>query len=410
MYNKWFKIAWRSVVRNRRRSITAVLTIAIASAAMICAQGYVVFSFWSLQNSIIQGGTGNIHIMDTRYIEGFEENALEYGMAADEAQRLIHILESQPEIKLVTPRITFTGLLSVGEGTTIFSGQGVVTERENALRGNSIYGAYVEGTWIQGGDPYQIELAIDLARRLEVRIGDRVTVLGTTAYGGMNAIDATVVGIYSTGVPEQDRLFMRVPIKFAQELIDVAKVTRLVVELQDHNKTDVHRPLIESLIGDENGTQTWYQLVPFFKKAQQIYITIFSIMGGILVIVVLLCVYNVLSTTVLERVAEIGTLRAFGISHVRIIANFMNEGFIIGSIGAVLGVGMAMAIVYAVNMSHIMLPPPPGRSLPYQLLLLPDIWAVGFVMAIMCSLAALASLFAVHKVVHKKVVEQLQYR
>lgn len=406
--NKWFKIAWRSVYGNKRRSVSAVVTIAIASAAMIVAQGYVEFSFWSLQNSIIQGGTGNIQVMDKRYITGFEDTALEFGIPQETADKIMANLENQPEVKLVTPRINFTGLLSVGEGTTIFAGEGVVTDKENTLRGDSAYGGYIDGTWI-GDDPYQIELTVDLARRLEVGIGDMVTVLATTEYGSMNAMDATVVGIYSTGIPEQDRLFMRVPIEFAQELLESQKVTRLVIELSDHDKTDAHRGLIESLIGDNNGTQTWYELVPFFQKAKQIYQTIFSVMGLILAIVVVLSVYNVLSTSVLERVSEIGTLRAFGISRLRIMGTFMTEGFIIGVFGAVFGLGIALLITYGINTSVLMLPPPPGRSLPYQLLLMPSGWAMGFVSILMCSLGAFASMVAVQKVVGKKVVEQLYY-
>ncbi len=409
MTNKWIKIAWRSVCRNKRRSMTAVITIAIASAAMICAEGYVASSFWSLQNSIIQGGTGNIQVMDNRYIEDFEETALQYGIPSDEADTLIQTLESQAAIKLVTPRINFTGLLSVGEGTTSFVGEGVDTKREKALRGDSTYGAYIKGTGIQGDDPYQIELAIDLARRLKVTIGDTLLVYGTTQYGGFNALDATVVGIYSTGIPEQDRLFMRVPILFAQQLMEVEKVTRLVVELNEYTQTDTHRPLIDSLIGDKNGTQTWYELVPIFKKVQQIYTTIFSVMGLILAIVVVVSVYNVLSTSVLERVSEIGTLRAFGISRSRITRNFMIEGSMIGMMGSAIGLVLALTITYGVNTSEIMLPPPPGRSLPYQLLLLPDIWAMTFIVGLMCGLGAFGSMFAVRKVVRKKVVDQLHY-
>ncbi|MDA1378833.1 hypothetical protein PCI56_01830 [Plesiomonas shigelloides subsp. oncorhynchi] len=44
-------------------------------------------------------------------------------------------------------------------------------------------------------------LGVDLARNLNVRVGDSVTLLSTTADGALNALDFRVAGIYSSGVP-----------------------------------------------------------------------------------------------------------------------------------------------------------------------------------------------------------------
>ena len=407
--NKWFKIAWRSVVRNKRRSMTAVLTIAIAAAAMIAAYGFLTFTFWGLKTSIIQGGAGNYHIMDNRYITGFEETPLEFGIPNEEADTLTQKLESQSEIRSVLPRISFAGLVSFGEITAIFQGQGVNPKKESRLRAGNASGMYLQGREARGDDIYQVELAEKVASKLNVKVGDVVTLLGTTQFGGINAIDATVAGIYTTGVPERDAIEIKAPLEFAQELMEADRITRLVVQLSDMDATDTYRPTLESLIGDKNGTQTWYELEPYFLSVQQIYYGIFTFMGIILISVVLLSVYNVLSSTVLERVAEIGTLRAFGISRSRITRTFMTEGFIIGVMGSLLGVVLFTGLYILINQADVMLPPPPGRSQPYPLLIFFEIRGILVIGGVMVLLGGLASMWAVRKVITKKVVEQLSH-
>lgn len=409
MNNKWFKIAWRSVVRNKRRSMTAVLTIAIAAAAMIAAYGFLTFTFWGLKTSIIQGGAGNYQVMTDEFINGFEETPMEFGIPNEVADTLVTELEAKSDIKLVTPRISFSGLVSYGEMTAIFQGQGIVPKKEDRMRAGNPAGSYIEGRSIRGDNIYQVGLAEQVAKKLNVHVGDMVTVLGTTQYGGINALDAEISGIYTTGIPERDAIEIRAPLDFAQELMETERITRLVVQLRDMDATDIYRSTMESMIGDDKSTRTWYEIEPYFIAVQQVYYGIFTFMGVILTAVVLLSVYNVLSTTVLERVAEIGTLRAFGISESRITRTFMTEGFIIGVIGSLLGVILSVVLLLIINNLGVMLPPPPGRSQEYPLMVFLEPWGMLVVGLLMVLIGAAASMFAVRKVVKKKVVEQLSH-
>lgn len=410
--NKWFKIAWRSVIRNKRRSLTALLTIAIASTAMTVAYGYLTYTFWGLKSAIIQGGAGHYQVVDTRHQDGFESVPLEFGISQAQADALTQKFISQNDVKLVLPRIHFSGLVSRGETSTIFSGTGVHARQENRLRAGNASGAYISGNFMKiksESDIYQIELAKDVARRLDAHVDDTVTVLSTTQYGGINAIDAVVAGIYTTGIPALDAVQIKAPIQFAQELLETDKVSRLVVQLRDLEATDTYRPTFKSLLDDTVMDMTWYELEPYFIAVQKIYRGIFSFMGVILITVVLLSVSNVLSSTVLERVSEIGTLRAFGITRGRITMMFMTEGLIIGIIGVILGLIISVVVILVLNNAQIMMPPPPGRSQEYPLMVFLEPMGMAVISFIMCGISVLASRFAVKKVVNKKVVEQLQY-
>ena len=406
---KWLKISWRNVLRNKRRSVTAMLTVAIATIAIISAYGYINFTFWGLSRSIVQGGTGNMHIADNRLFTGFEQHALEFGISNDDADKTVADLTNHHNIKQALKRLEFSGIISKGEVSTVFRGTGIESKKEFRLRAGNVSGKNVKGKRIIGDNPHQVELTIDLARKLKAEIGDTVTILSTTVDGGINAIDTQVVSIYSTGIPIRDTLELKTPISFAQELLNTDRISRIVVELRDLDGTMAMLGTVKNIISSDKGIKTWYELEPYFQAVQKIYYSIFSVMGIIILSVVLLSVSNVMATSVMERVPEIGTLRAFGITAGRVKINFVIEGIIIAMIGVIVGIILSLVVVVLVNTSGYMMPPPPGRSQGYPLMLLPTLDSILIVIGVMAVIGAVGSYLPISRIVKKKVVEQINY-
>jgi putative ABC transport system permease protein len=82
--------------------------------------------------------------------------------------------------------------------------------------------------------------------------------------------------------------------------------------------------------------------------------------------IVLFTVSNTMSMAVVERTAEIGTLRAIGLRRSAIRAMFVTEGAVLGCFGAVLGIVAALLVAWVIN--HIGLTwLPPGRVEPIPL-------------------------------------------
>ena len=89
---------------------------------------------------------------------------------------------------------------------------------------------------------------------------------------------------------------------------------------------------------------------------------IFVLIGGI----VLFTVSNTMMAAVMERTTEIGTVRAVGLRQGGIRKLFVTEGFLLGCVGAVLGVVVALvlaAIINGLNLTWL----PPGSSTPLPL-------------------------------------------
>ena len=414
----WFKIAWRNVVRNRRRSLVAIWTVAIVSTAIFVAYGYINFTFWGLTRVIVQGGTGNIQIADNRLWSDFEESTLEFGINEKQADNTVKALEKSPKVRLAIKRLLFSGIVSKGEVSTVFQGIGIESFKESRLRQGNSSGAFKTGSMFKmHKNNYQIVLALDVARKLNAKVGDSVTVLATTIDGGINAIDVSVSGIYDTGIPILNTIELKVPLPLAQELLLTKKISRIVLRLQDIESTVASLPLIDDILekipknnaDTRLGSKTWFELKPYFNSVKTIYYNIFTLMGVIILLVALLSVSNVMGTTVNERIPEVGTLRSFGIPKWQLRLNFVFEGLIIGFIGTIIGLIIGVVLAVIINQSGYMMPPPPGRSTSYPLLILVTTNSAIIIMLGACLLGMVASYIPINKALKKKVIEQLNH-
>ncbi len=411
--SQWFKIAWRNVARNRRRSMVAIWTVAIVSSSIIVAHGYINFTFWGLTRVIVQGGTGNMQLVDKRMVNDFETELLAFGLDSKTANETVAKLEAAQPVRRAMQRLLFTGIVSKDDSiSTVFRATGIESKKEKRLQQGNAAGAFVKGAMFKDTDknPYQAVLAIDLAKKLSIDVGDEVVLLANTVEGGINAIDATVSGIYDTGIPITNQLDIKVPLALAQQLLLTDKVSNIVVQLRDIEATKSILPQIKALVkGTKMTVQPWYDIKPYFKAVEIIYYSIFTVMGVIIMTVALLSVANVMGTTVNERVPEIGTLRAFGIEKWQLRLNFVFEGLIIGFIGAVLGIILGFVLAFTISQAGIMMPPPPGRSTEFPLLILPTMDMAIWVLLAMSLLGIIASYLPINKILKKKVVEQLSH-
>ena len=77
-----------------------------------------------------------------------------------------------------------------------------------------------------------------LAKSMNVKVGDGLTLLAVTSDGALNGVDVQIVGIVKTGVAELDARYLRITLNSAQRLLQSDRVTNLVVGLDATENTD----------------------------------------------------------------------------------------------------------------------------------------------------------------------------
>src|SRR5258706_14764617 len=106
-----FALAWRNLVRQKRRTILMGAVVAFGFAAVALAGGFIAQSFEGLREGTIRT-VGQLQAVDRRAVKGTEEKTLEYGLR--DASRARAIAAADPAVSAVLPRIEFVGLAASG--------------------------------------------------------------------------------------------------------------------------------------------------------------------------------------------------------------------------------------------------------------------------------------------------------
>lgn len=405
---KWFVYAWRNVARNRRRTVLSAAIVACGSMALLLSIGFVLASFHGLRESIISSELGHIQIGARGQFEGNEEKPLQYGLSPQQVKAVEDNLQQESGLRFSTRRILFEGLLSTGRRSVAFVGQGVEPEKESRL--STVFAPIVSGNGLSDDPsrPEQILIAVDLAHSLQVKPGDTITVMVTTEDGVLNAADAVVAGTYRTGVPDLDRRAIMMPLQSVQSLLVTQKISRLVLALRDTDATDALASRLRGQLPDLD-IKRWIELASFYNQVVSLYRIIFTVLGIIIAIVVFISTANSMLMSVMERIREVGTLRAIGIPDRRIQQTFLLEGGMIGMLGGSVGLVLAFLTALVVNLSDIRMPPPPGRTTDYPLIISMQVDTSLMIWLVFILLSALAA-WAPHRVTRRlSIIEKLNH-
>jgi putative ABC transport system permease protein len=109
--------------------------------------------------------------------------------------------------------------------------------------------------------------------------------------------------------------------------------------------------------------RSWEELSPYYRQANSSYQMVLGVARLIVLIVALFSISGTLSLAILERLREIGTLRAFGTKRARVVFMFVCEGVLLGLAGAFAGGLLGYASTSVINLfGGIKMPPQPGTT------------------------------------------------
>jgi putative ABC transport system permease protein len=261
---------------------------------------------------------------------------------------------------------------------------------------------------LQGNEKGKVMLGEGLARSLKAIPGTSLTLLASTTEGALNALDVTVQGVFSTGIPEIDKRLVYTDLATAQKLIVTQRVSSLGVFLRSMEATGPAQARIAAGM-PQLAVQTWLDQASFYKSVKELYNRIFGALGLIIGVIVVFVVTNAMAMAIIERTREIGTLRAMGTLPGQLTRSFALEGMVLGGAGSLLGATLALAVSVALLMFPVEMPPPPGRSNGYPLQIVMDPTLYGATLAAMVALSMLASAWVARRTVTKPVVEALAH-
>ena len=353
----------RSVFRRRSRATFGLTAIVAGVVALVVAGGFIEWNLWALREGTIQSRLGHIQVMREGYRTAGAADPRAYLLPEGSSQ--LAAIESLPHVAVATARLSFAGLISRGDTTVSFLGEGVDPEKERAI---SRYLSFGEGRGLSSQERDSIILGKGLAATLGVGPGDPVVLLVSKPRGGVAAVDAVVRDTFYTSSKAYDDVALRVPLEMARRLVGVEGAHSWVVLLDDTDNTDAVMGEMRAQLARESGR---YELVPwhvqadYYAKVKTLYSAQFNVLQFIIAAVITVSISNALVMSVMERTSEIGTMMAMGSRRRTILGMFVAEGALVGLIGALVGVVLGWLLALAISAIGIPMPPSPGMDFSY---------------------------------------------
>lgn len=399
----WFFLAWGNLGRNRRRTLATLLLTAIGVTGIMATSGFALYTYDSLREFAMRD-KGHVILTHPAFYREQEDYPLHFGL--DNADSLEQALRQDRRVRNTLATVEFSGLITNGEKSTIFVGEGVEPELFQ-VRGPSMRLEAGRLFGVAESDAgAQALIGKSLADNLKVGVGDGLTLMSTTVDGALNAIDVMVRGIVSTGVPELDSRLVMTRITDAQRLLNSDRITRMGVYLTDREQADA----FYSNLGEQYphlGITAWHERAFFYTSVRNLYNRIFGVMGLVILAMVGFAVFNTASMSVMERTREIGALAAMGTRRGEILRLFLMEAGLIGLLGSLVGLLLSGLLSLGLMVFEVQMPPPPGQTEGYPLQVYWSVAMAGVSSAIVVLLAVLASGVATFRGVRKPIVEAL---
>ena len=354
-------LALRNLWRSPARSGLALLTIVGGIVAYVLAAGFIDWVLLSMRDYQIYAQLGHFQISHSGYVE--KGGADPYRFLIPRNDVSLAKLVQRPDIITVTPRLALSGLISLGERTVGFLGEGIDPSREVFINRHMDIRS---GRNLQHAEEKSVLLGEGLAASLNAKAGDHVVLLAKTISGSQNAVECVVAGIFSSSVKAYDDAFLRLPIDIAQQLVRTNGATTFVGILHRTDDTDkVVAALRPGLNSMGMSIFAWHEQADFYRKTVALFSKQVGVIRFIIALIIVLSVTNTLSMSVAERTSEIGTSLALGSRRMDILRMFLTEGVVLGIVGGVLGLCIGALLAELISNVGIPMPPPPGMAHGY---------------------------------------------
>jgi putative ABC transport system permease protein len=410
-------LAWRNLLRNRRRSLVTLVAMVLGLVAVLLFGGYIRDINYALQSDFVRL-TGHLQIQHKDYFRFGTGNPVAYGIAGYE--RVLDVVKNDPVLapmlSVVTPTLQFgaiAGNFDAGVSRTAYV-NGAVVDDQNRMRAWNAYGLRMISPRLplSGTAPDTAVVGTGVARVLQLcgalQVQDcdsssaaaseshgaalpadiaalsdqeqpavdvsaagnspRIEILATNARGAPNVAAVKVLRAEFQGIKELDDVYVGLHLSQAQRLVFGSappQVTAIALQLHQTAEIEAARERLYELLsttlkGEPLAVIDYETLNPFYRQTLAMFAAIFGFVSVLIGAIVLFTVGNTMSMAVVERTAEIGTLRAIGLRRSGVRVMFLCEGLVLGCIGAVLGTGAAIALAWLINnlgLTWI----PPGR-------------------------------------------------
>lgn len=349
-------MAWRNLWRKPWRTVitSGSVFFGVVFTAFMTSMQY--GSYESMIDNVVKFYSGYMQV----FTEDYNENKT-INNTFELNDSLLSIIESEKEITFYTPRLEYFTLTSSQELTKGAVVIGVDPESENKV--TNLEKWVSDGEYLEEDDN-GVLVAVDLAKYLNIGVGDTLVLYGQGYHGVMAAGLFPVKGILRFPSPELNKQFVYMELNNCQAFFSAPnRLTSLVIMVEDHYHLPAALKHLKKEIKSPYMVMSWAELQPELVSMIEGDRAGGVVMKGILYMIITFGIFGTILMMISERSRELGVMIAIGMQRFRLGSILFLETLYMGILGAFAGILVSIPITYYYYLNPIPLTGDAGQTM-----------------------------------------------
>lgn len=340
-----FKIAWRNIYRNKKRTLITVTSI-FAALFLIILMRALQFGFYdNIITTVVESYAGYVEV----HAEGYWDNqSLDNAMEVD--QKLIDDISSVEGVENIVQRLQTFSLISMGEKTKggVINGVDISDEQKITDWNKKM----LSGSFDLGEN--EIIVGKGIAEYFDIRENDTLILYGQGYRGMMAAGKYPVKGVIDLKNPDLNKLGIFMAIESARNYVSSEEIsTHIIIDKEQYYDEEKIVKDLSQILSKDYEIMTWKKTLPEIEQTITADNAGGLIMAFILYIIVVFGMFGTVLMMTEERKYEFGVLISIGMSRVRLFGIILIETIILSMIGVFLAIILTYPISYYFNLNPI---------------------------------------------------------
>ncbi|MBW6513006.1 MAG: FtsX-like permease family protein [Desulfuromonadaceae bacterium] len=338
---KLFRLAWRNVWRNRRRSL---ITLAAMSLSVMLVQGSHNLSvgvYAQMIDNGVRAGSGHLSIYAGDYARSRDEKLT--FLRADLQTRIAAL----PGVAQVAPRLYLPGMAQSSRESRGILLTGVDPEVERVV--NPFLRKLGADEMLRSIDGRDAVIGEKLLRELQLKPGQKFVVTVQGRDGELASELLRVRGVVRTGMRDIDGSLVLVGRERAAKILGVPDAIHELAVILVRAQDDVTvYPQVVALLGShpELRVVPWETAMVNLANAIKFDYASQQVIFIIILLIVTIGMVNTVLMSVLERMREFGVMRALGATSRVLVTLVLTEALLLGVIAALFGTLLGSALTW----------------------------------------------------------------
>ncbi|MEN8135565.1 MAG: FtsX-like permease family protein [Thermodesulfobacteriota bacterium] len=334
-FSESFRIAWRNLLRNRRRTLITSFSVAFGVLLSVTFTASGDYSYTNMIDSSATLGFGHLAVEPPGY-----NDTPSLAIRLSGTDRIRERVLRLPEVESAYVRIM--GEAMFASGAKSIGGQviGIDPAVENSAH-NIFIKSIVKGELFQDSSSRGVLIGSKMAEKLRLRLGKKLIYTLTDRTGELVSGICRVSGIFTTGEDTVDSSIILLPIARLRKVLDyeVEDASLVSIFIDDQRRAEHVKERLGMLIGGRGREiLTWRETQAELAGLIAIDRAGNYLMQGLVGLLIAAGILNTLMMSVMERTREFGMMMAVGMAPSQVVAMVVAESFLIAILGLLMGI------------------------------------------------------------------------